>query len=370
MSSHIDDLVDLFPHVPRSELVQRLESCTDVNELLEDLLAEYALSSQNGPEHPVSVHDQLQDFFPDVSSEIIAETLKRNNNDIQLCAYELLSAPNVELADFCGLSQSETKAVLQKHRGDSVCALVEIVATFKRQKKVWASRVQGRPTTAANDVMYVYNESSAEARELNGFVAQNKPLQRLNYAFLKRLLVFFQGDVFKVLETGKRVVDAHKELFTFDSLLKLLPEPFKAINPSAAEVLRTGPSREIAQFSLVTPRRNSGSKLQISGRNVAAAARAVLKIDLHGYLVKDAVELAEKTVDDWWNAELYYRETEGYIEKYGYKCQFVEPLDVVTGRGIHSAGGPKIRGAVMKMLTRKGYQYEEVCGRLLVLGRK
>lgn len=367
----LDQLVDLFPAIPRSELMARLSSCGDVDRLVEQILAEQSTTSTISNlelDRHTSIQE-LQFIFPDVKASAIESALERNNYNFQAAAEELtLPCPRKELAEFCDLSQQIIDPYVEKHKGDAVDALVEIVATYVRQKRAWTSRVQDRRLESVKVPLYVYNKNSTEAVELEEYIAHNKPFQRLNYSFMKKLLAFFQGNVFKVLETAERIINAEKQNATFDPSLGLEPESYSP-KPKAADLLRAGPSTIVPKLGFQLP----AKKTSIAPKRSVAPAISVLantKVDLHGFTVKEATDLAEQAVDHWWKEELDQREKEGRFNRYGYKCAFVQPLDVVTGRGIHSQGGPKIRGAVIKMLRSKGFQFEEDVGRVVVLGKK
>lgn len=370
-------LIDLFPGLPRSELVVRLSSCSNFDRLLEDLLAEQSgTQTQTKRSHELRMdaltsERELQFIFPDIDANEVKNALQRHGYDFKAAADELtLPSPQKELAEFCELSQEIIDSYVRKHKEDTVCALVEILATYTRQKKAWNSRVQDRKLESAYTPFYVYKKSSGEAVELDEYILHNKQLQKLNYAFMKKLLVFFHGNVFKVLEAAKRVVDANKESFTFDTTLGLESETFLAPKPKASDLLRAGPSNTAPQWNLHLPvKRGSDVPIKSTPRTNPGKFLST-NVDLHGMTVREAVVVAEEAVDSWWKEEMDHRQAEGFFHKYGQKSRFLKPLDLVTGRGLHSQGGPKIRGPVIKMLTRKGFQFEEEIGKVVVLGKK
>lgn len=308
--------------------------------------------------------------FPEVDAGHISKVLRRNNDDFNAAANELMRPSSAQtLADLCELDVADAQNSMAKNNGDLVRALVDVLATTSRQKKAWTSRVQDRAPRPTYVPLYIYDQNSDNAVELAEYVAHNKELQRLNYAFLKQLLVYFQGNVIKVLEAAKLIVDARKESLSFHPKLDL--ETFTTRKPKAADLLRAGPSRTPSPLNirlLVRSSTNTQHTPTLSKPNFVK--KLGTKLDLHGYVVKDAVDIAEEAVDLWWSKELQQRETEGYYHRYGQKSQFVEPLELVTGRGIHSQGGPKIRGLVIRMLTQRGYVFEEETGRVVVTGKK
>lgn len=375
--TRLDLLVDLFPAVARSELVARLSSCDNFDNLVELLLTESHLLSTNNdaPTVPQDIHqNELQFMFPHIDQSKIAETLKKNNNNFQDAANALME-PNQpqtpSLVDLCGLPPQTTDPYVEKYRGDETQALIVILATFSNRNNLRTVKINGDSSGQKHVPLYVFKSSSQEAMELDWSILQNKQLQKLNYLFLKRLLVFFHGNVDKVLAAAVAIVGAQRERFTFDSSLGLSSESVAADKPSISEVIRAGPSKTIdIQTFLVPTKRNTNMSTKTPTNATKTLPAVSSKIDLHGYLVSEAVEAAEEAVDSWWHEEMRLREEEGQFGKYGRKCHFLEPLSIVTGRGIHSQGGPKIRGLVIRMLTRKGFQYDDDVGRLLVIGKK
>lgn len=86
-------------------------------------------------------------------------------------------------------------------------------------------------------------------------------------------------------------------------------------------------------------------------------------LDLHGVSVQDAVRIAEREVDRWWQ-NVRTREARTRSERIG------NGFTVVTGRGAHSKDGKgRIGPAVVKVLVRNGWKVEVGSGNLTVTGR-
>ncbi|KAL2873882.1 hypothetical protein SGCOL_010948 [Colletotrichum sp. CLE4] len=83
-------------------------------------------------------------------------------------------------------------------------------------------------------------------------------------------------------------------------------------------------------------------------------------IDLHGVEVADGVRIARERVWDWWNSLGEYR-----ARKAG------EGFTIVTGRGLHSAGGvSRLRQGVIAALVNDGWKVSIETGSYRVTGRR
>ncbi|QPG72981.1 hypothetical protein FOA43_000285 [Brettanomyces nanus] len=94
------------------------------------------------------------------------------------------------------------------------------------------------------------------------------------------------------------------------------------------------------------------------------------QIDLHGLLVDSALQCCKEAVSSWWQDEINARVIHGDSLR-PEKAVHVEYFRVVTGRGMHSAGGvPRIKHSVRKYLTRSHYIFEEESSALIVRGKR
>ncbi|KAK1728613.1 hypothetical protein CaCOL14_000181 [Colletotrichum acutatum] len=83
-------------------------------------------------------------------------------------------------------------------------------------------------------------------------------------------------------------------------------------------------------------------------------------IDLHGVEVADGVRIARERVWDWWNGLGEYRARKA-----------VEGFTIVTGRGLHSAGGvSRLRQGVIAALVNDGWKVSIETGSYRVTGRR
>jgi len=94
------------------------------------------------------------------------------------------------------------------------------------------------------------------------------------------------------------------------------------------------------------------------------------KLDFHGLLPSQAVGILSKALRKWWNTELEERElSRKRLNLVNVCC--VNPLIIITGRGIHSIGGvSKVRIQVKKFLKNNNYVFDEEPSFFTVYGRR
>ncbi|ODV74020.1 Cue2p CYBJADRAFT_126899 [Cyberlindnera jadinii NRRL Y-1542] len=94
------------------------------------------------------------------------------------------------------------------------------------------------------------------------------------------------------------------------------------------------------------------------------------KLDLHGFHMATVKKTVPLVLQHWWDEELRERGRHG-TEGSTIKARHVEPLTIVTGRGIHSdAGIPKLKKLVGRMLMSGPWQYDEESSYFVVYGNK
>lgn len=370
ISSLVDTLAGLFPNWSRDELLNRLNKCDRIEIVIEDLIKEQEYS-QN-PESPEL--RRLQDILPDADTEKLRRLLRENEDDVSKVfeAYTALDATSNELMIVTGLLEDIIEPYLQRN-GCRMLALADIMCNYRRKKRMKGSRVQDSRNNLSKlvfqGVSYTYNDTSREAEELRKQIEQQTLLQQVNYAFLVKCLEFFEGAVDRVLRVAYLFVDHAATKLTFDPKLGL--DTTYQVESKAADILKA--CKNVPQKAWkFTPSStfntmNSGMSLLSKTQSLPSPVSGI--VDLHGYLVGEAVQLAEREVKKWWNEEIRERQAHGILSKFGSRAAFVEPLDVITGRGLHSSGGPKLRKPVIQMLNRLKFLYREEIGRVVVVGR-
>lgn len=367
--SHLDTLVDLFPSVPCSELASRLLCASSVETLIEELIREQngqqtansSISQENGsgPGRKSKVYSAnvlaLKELFPTVALDVLAATLQKHHNSLERATEALVDTDVAgRLSLITGLLPQLCKPYAEKHASVLV-ALADVIGSHGKSGTVWT--------------LLDVAPDKEDVRDLNEYVWGEPQLQRLNYDFLEKTLAVVHGNVFRVLEIARMYLEEDACSLTYErqygfvawtvppqnSLWKPLSTPrfvWKPIVPKS-ELRQTVPAR-VASPSTATRLPTPSTK----------------QVDLHGLPVAEAKSVARAAAQDWWAEELEQRVHHGRMERYGKKAVFVEPLNVVTGRGIHLTGGvAKIRTAVVKMFRSEGFLIDEQAGSVLVYGK-
>lgn len=94
------------------------------------------------------------------------------------------------------------------------------------------------------------------------------------------------------------------------------------------------------------------------------------KLDFHGFTPRDAIIVLNNVMNKWWDEELKLRELNNYNMKQQ-RVTCLEPLILVTGRGIHSIGGKSpVRFQVKRYLQLNGYLFNEKPAYFEVYGKQ
>ena len=94
------------------------------------------------------------------------------------------------------------------------------------------------------------------------------------------------------------------------------------------------------------------------------------KLDFHGFTPQHAVVVLNNIINKWWDEELKLRELNNYnMKQQSVTC--LEPLTLITGRGIHSVGGKSpVRFQVKRYLQLNGYLFNEEPSYFEVYGKQ
>ncbi|CAN3353292.1 hypothetical protein DICA3_A05336 [Diutina catenulata] len=404
-----DSLADLFPHVARSELALLIQTSTNMEELVEylcvdqethdlamaaDEAAVAAATPPRPPGFPEEVHF-LKGMFPAFAMDSLQRALDGHHGDIEATSDFLLSDPDAaafaQLAsppsDAARLQQwlrvdaaTATRYLEHKHH-DFAAALVALLLDHRPSagsKHIPSGgRVQRGQTTRG---AYSYFKSSPEARELASIHTANPQLRdHYHPEFMATALVFFRGNVDAVMSLcmaalGDDVAADINTRFCLDA-----PGVSASPAPSMAAALKTRvPSQPRAkpQANTVMTRHYDNYQRHQTSRLPADAAAALAQfrrggtLDLHGLLLQPAMSIARTALAEWWSSELKARETQGELHKFGARAQFAGSVNIVTGRGLHSAGGVSvIRRGIANLLKIGRYTYDEEAGSFEVTGK-
>lgn len=469
----VEMLADLFPVYPKSELLARVQSMTDIEELIDTIFLEQEEQNENtlkatdAKTYSSHVYT-LKEIFPGCEFEVLQKILNSNAGDIALASAEILqnstddgissnekksnspfknknnmakshsswNAMQMEasrLEDILNVPSQQILSYLHKHEGKFHETLVAIINENSIRKLNLASgsssssrssvsslkrvprggRVQGlssktmipvpsiRLGSAPPDDEYKYDENSLEAKEIRAIYVGNPEFKSINEQFFEKSLVFFRGDVAKVIEIVVLLVQEKAGHCTF----KEKPSAKNSSGSSQIGASKKNVSRKkkVPDISLFEtsyknnnwPSPSASTDVSLSGSSgssstAAASSRSPTptdeisrmeeklkssaitnSLDLHNLTVPTALKATGLALRDWWKDELDQRHVDGKLTRFGWKVQFVSPFNLITGRGIHSEGGKsKIRIAVKNYLTRNNYVFEEYSGRFEIEGKR
>lgn len=320
---------------------------------------------------------------------------------------ELIGEDIANITRLTCLTRKEAFLYLKKNSFNCIKTLIDIIENFYSKKPAQASgipsggRVQ-RAGAAQRSTYngYFYNPSSQEAKELTEFRAGDQLLQNISEDFFRKALVFFKGDYQKVIEVTLWIVE-NEGLNYFMHKNHSIPEKpgsVKANWKQFAQDFEKGRPKKVVSNS---PGPLTAERYKIMGDVLRAKVKAAdqdissklyrnllndadsstmkerierfyktANLDLHQLSVRSALSATLTCLEVWWQEELSLRDYEGKYHKYGSRAQFVSPMLIVTGRGIHSAGGvSKIKQNVLSTLNKLGYLYNENVGSFEIIGR-
>ncbi|CUM65907.1 uncharacterized protein PRCAT00003558001 [Priceomyces carsonii] len=400
----ISNLNNIFPSILVNDLRARVNSSDDINHLVEQLIQENSSTNNESSNlHNTALNIQdLIDVFPEEDADFLERILKAyDGNVIQACNY-LFNNPaesasvkedNVsEIQDLTGVQATEVEAYLQKNSEDPVRALLDIVfSSFgdaKCKDKHFKRRVQGTASqgTKEADLPYIYDEGSREALELKSLCLANPEMNKMNYELFERGLVLCKGNVDKVIQIATYILD-----HTGIDITHEYGTPVKKTD-SLSTILQKASRKRQNKVSL-TPKINialpkkTDSKLRLSHSALhlskfSADEQSLMdqrwllleqsgSLDLHMLSLAAATELAKEAAFDWWKLELDARQADGNFLKFGSLAIFIQPLRIITGRGLHSANGvSKIKNSVKRVLSSQLFIFEELPGSLQVIGKR
>ena len=462
----VEMLTDLFPAYPRSELVARVKSSSDVENLIDVLFSEQEDQSkscvkENDIKNYSSDVYTLKEIFPEYDFDVLQNILNKNNGNITQASAVILQCDSEEitslgdktskmrinhddnkaklqsswialqteakrLEDILNIPSQKLLSYLHKYDGKFHESLVAIINDYSVKRLNASSesssssrsslasfsqpvprggRVQGpslkpsisvpimRYASVPREDSYTYDENSLEAKEIKAIYVGNPEFKSINEQFFENSLVFFRGDVAKVIEIAALLVQDKAGHLTFRQKLspmsfsglpqagtggkKKMPvtliEPYKHSNLTSASPKQVSLSGSSSASSLIPATSRSPTptdEITLMKEKLKSATKTNT-LDLHNLTVLTALNATGQALRDWWNEELDQRLVDGNLTKFGSRVQFVSPLNLVTGRGIHSQGGKaKIRIAVKNYLARNNYVFEEYSGRFEIEGKR
>lgn len=337
---------------------------------------------------------------------------------------ELVSEDIANIKQLTCLTRKEVFLYLKKNHFNCIKTLIDIIENFYsrpaasngiprggRVQRGGGASGKGRGTVVSGATnSYVYNAKSEEAKQLASFREGDQLLQNIQPSFFQKALVFYKGDYHKVIEVTIWIIE-HEGLTYFMNQSSVAPNvPDKGKKPPAKanwkqfiqdieqgkhkKVVLDSPAPLAAErYKIMSDMLKAKVQSASGGTNSINRKqyRSILndadyyamnerietfydsgQLDLHHLTVKSALSASLRCLEVWWQEELSMREIDGKFGNYNSNlAQFVRPMRIITGRGIHSVGGvSRIRQSVLSTLNKLGYIYNENLGSFEILGRR
>lgn len=382
----LQTLVEMFPHID-VEIINRTlkDSNYDTSKTSEALLN----------------HDLIQDFQQELRIED-ENRIKSDNKTWSSSQHRIY-----EIAELAEVELNIAKHYYHKNGANIVNALVDMIYNMRKEEEKEAAkrktvivketkssipkggRVQngasGKITpqynqrqinASVNEVKYTYDENSAEVAELASLVYQDPFLVEINWEFYQESLIFFRGDVTKVIEVALFIASCDEYRATYrdeaDVTLDKLNDPRKLnASPQPPEKFL-----QVLRRPINDKYRKPDSEDSLTAQQIALQRVQLQKcqennvLDLHRFHVKNARDTTIKALKKWWDDELQARQESGRAH-YGARVRELDPFIVITGKGLHSEGGvSKVRASIKKLLTNSEYSFTEEEARFIVKGLK
>lgn len=417
-----DKLADLFPTYSRTDLKTRLKVSDDLDELIESLFLEQELNdileqlSAEAHELEIAEHERkyspqvchLKEIFQDYDIDVLERVLDEHHGDLELVTNNLLSGrvpafyerpPKPgnrfaaedtmwgnqhqackKLSEMMEIEFSQALEYMDFTHGKLVDAVVAIIRDGNKVQEPVNAPVM--PVTRGGRVQRGGSRShqrqavryATQKKELHLIIESNPVLKTLHRKFCELAVEHFRGDVIKAIEVCRFLVQNNGAGLTHGArkVKNSSPSYASAAKAAPAQPSKGPPLTLSAQFASFRTKADAvvGPQTDLE-KQIYGLYLRTSRLDLHHLKLAPAMQVTRRALNDWWSREKEQREYEGTLSKFTSRAVFVDPLNIITGRGIHSVGGvPVIRQSVSRYLQASGYVYDEKAGSFIVLGKK
>ena len=232
-----------------------------------------------------------------------------------------------------------------------------------------------KPRDVEPKQLYVYSDNDPKTKALRELVRSSPKLSGINPTFLRDALTYYKGDTEKTLDLCCLLAEQDGIKYSF--LLDTPDGAGHSLEEHSHSNLTVVNSRPSTPPQKGSRHRKSTEILGTSKHHETIANDRQLrdlfntyKLDFHGYLPQEAVSILQIALEKWWDKEITLRER-NTIKLNLIEVCCVQPLIVITGRGIHSVGGvSKVRIQVKKLLENELFVFDERPSFFTVYGKK
>lgn len=212
---------------------------------------------------------------------------------------------------------------------------------------------------------FIYSDNAEEMKELEGIIASNVDFRSINPIFIKNVLKYYNGSVGQTIDCLILIITNKGSKFTF---INNNSEENKFIDRNTWKLRK---SNKMATAPVIT--HNTYITQSLPSQKTNTFLHNLFdnyRLDFHGLSPSQATDILSKALTKWWNKEMEEREVSNRRLNLVNVC-CVNPLIVITGRGIHSVGGiSKVRIQVRKYLKNSNFVFDEESSFFVIYGKK
>lgn len=408
---------DMFPNINQEYINKIYEKIDDNEDILEELLNFELLVIETKKERQQS-------------EMVIHDTLIENKNESKpISAWTSRSTPVELIMEYTSVTEDISKHHYFENGHDFILAIISIIDLYTTEQKnesenkdensrtvipqnqgkriVQGGRVQGNgnfshlksKASSKKENIFVnlqndneidvkdsskkynkYRLNSLQDEELNDIIKRDPKNKLINKKILRKSLMFYEGNLNNVLRLVTLLIEnnythltlpvkstmALKSIQSSVNITHSSFQGFKRINSTYP----TSPSKKNMKNRII-PNKGFSSidnykKAYLMIENLFISN----KLDFHGFYPNEVILILHKCLNMWWDKELETRELNAQSYK-NPKALNIQPLVIITGRGIHSVGGvSKVRIQVKAYLDKIKYIYWEEPSYFTVEGKK
>lgn len=433
MNHNLHQLMEMFPHLPYENLKSALDSTNNNLELsISILLSDPDCASQT-TEKKQPIDQELLEMFPDLDLNIIQKTLRNNKHSIEdtitsLLTIELIQNDNISgelihndnnfwkdkefniqliekftlvkdskratelyLQSKCNIKLTIIKIINDNIKCEPISVNHNNTSQMINRRKKIGGRVQAsyirqtksQPNTRISspepiNLVYMSNRDDKlinqkleshdnfQILQTENYLLnhrKNDSLKAINPNFIKKCAIYFNGDLKPCNNILNLINEWNCEALTF--------------NLNAIDDSNNNNNEYISSDTLKRKRydikSNKIDNIEYNSNNHHEMIDNLFidyKLDFHGFLVPEALQVLNICMKKWWLEEMTQRELNKISIKL-VKVKFVKNLKIITGRGLHSQSGfSRIKFNVKKYLQLNHYQFWEESAFFEIYGRK
>ncbi|CCE62556.1 hypothetical protein TPHA_0C04060 [Tetrapisispora phaffii CBS 4417] len=406
LESELDRLSKIFPSIEKVEIEKLLKDSNGKYDIIPELLNLEHIHSQDIQDQRKLqnsiVEDQNQKKILDntawvskdqytneivkytfVSKETASHFYYKNACNFLLAILDIIQSTLNPIEAVKNPSSSNLKGNLKelrknKFNGKIMGGKVQTnnsLAHFKRGDKnqnMYSLLNDGLPINS-EETDPISTASMIDDELVNDLIRNNSCIGSLNRHTIYQFFIFYKGDIEKTVALALLFIqNNYKDLETLQNSVVL--------TFNSKEILRSpqGKKSNISSKSTqnkLLPKSSLQKKGFVNTSNFNLASEMVdhlfenYRLDFHGFLPNEAILTLQHSLNIWWSSEMDEREVA--VQKLSTsKVMNVKPLQVITGRGIHSANGiSQVRIKVKKYLVDQGFIFLEEGSYFIVEGK-